>query len=202
MTQQEIRELLRLRDSPEADCTAANRLIDEHIHHVEVRIAELRSLQEQLRQLRAHCQTAGSSESCGILRELEQPAPPSVISDSCAEAGHLHVPGCTSGIEVAAFPLQRFAVLGSAWWMGRPSSTLHSGHVRAMARQALEGRLQSPSGAHRHPRLPDFEQEGVLRVGELQAMVFRRCLAAGLQVVHPQANRLVIDRFFQVGIAG
>ncbi|GAC1030369.1 Cd(II)/Pb(II)-responsive transcriptional regulator [Pseudomonas sp. No.21] len=93
MTQQEIRELLRLRDSPEADCTAANRLIDEHIHHVEVRIAELRSLQEQLRQLRAHCQTAGSSESCGILRELEQPAPPSMIADSCAEAGHLHVPG-------------------------------------------------------------------------------------------------------------
>eukprot|EP01031_Cornospumella_fuschlensis_P050385 gene50385-61643_t len=29
MTQQEIRELLRLRDSPEADCTAANRLIDD-----------------------------------------------------------------------------------------------------------------------------------------------------------------------------
>ncbi|MBB4817036.1 Cd(II)/Pb(II)-responsive transcriptional regulator [Pseudomonas alcaligenes] len=93
MTQQEIRELLRLRDSPEADCTAANRLIDEHMHHVEVRIAELRSLQEQLRALRAHCQIAGNSESCGILRELEQPAPSSVISDSCAEAGHLHVPG-------------------------------------------------------------------------------------------------------------
>lgn len=45
MTQQEIRELLRLRDNPEADCAAANRLIDEHIHHVEVRIAELRALQ-------------------------------------------------------------------------------------------------------------------------------------------------------------
>ncbi|BCA27404.1 Cd(II)/Pb(II)-responsive transcriptional regulator [Pseudomonas sp. SLBN-26] len=93
MTQQEIRELLRLRDNPEADCAAANRLIDEHIHHVEVRIAELRALQGQLRDLRAQCQGAGSSESCGILRELEQPAPPSVVSETCAEAGHLHVPG-------------------------------------------------------------------------------------------------------------
>jgi Cd(II)/Pb(II)-responsive transcriptional regulator len=93
MTQQEIRELLSLRDAPEADCTAANRLIDEHIHHVEVRITELRSLQEQLRELRAHCQVVGNSEACGILRELEQPAPPAVASEACIDAGHLHVPG-------------------------------------------------------------------------------------------------------------
>lgn len=93
MTQQEIRALLALRDSPEADCTAANHLIDEHIHHVEVRIAELRALQEQLRDLRAHCQISGSSEACGILRELEQPAVMPVTTDACASAGHLHVPG-------------------------------------------------------------------------------------------------------------
>ncbi len=68
MTQEEIRTLLALRDRPEADCGTANRLIDEHLHHVEVRIAELQALREQ-------------------------PAPLSPIAEECAEAGHMHVPG-------------------------------------------------------------------------------------------------------------
>ncbi|MEE9100497.1 MULTISPECIES: Cd(II)/Pb(II)-responsive transcriptional regulator [Pseudomonas] len=93
MTQDEIRILLGLRDRPESDCGTANRLIDEHLHHVEVRIAELQSLSQQLRDLRARCSGDGSSEDCGILRELEQPAEPSVIPEACSEAGHLHVPG-------------------------------------------------------------------------------------------------------------
>lgn len=93
MTQEEIRVLLGLRDRPESDCGTANRLIEEHLHHVEVRIAELQSLSQQLRDLRARCRGEGSSEDCGILRELEQPAEPSVIPEACAEAGHLHVPG-------------------------------------------------------------------------------------------------------------
>lgn len=93
MTQEEIRILLGLRDRPESDCGTANRLIDEHLHHVKVRIAELQSLSQQLRDLRARCRGEGNSEDCGILRELEQPAEPSVIPETCAEAGHLHVPG-------------------------------------------------------------------------------------------------------------
>ncbi|MBO3274800.1 Cd(II)/Pb(II)-responsive transcriptional regulator [Pseudomonas schmalbachii] len=93
MTQDEIRILLGLRDSPQADCGTANRLIDEHLHHVEVRIAELQSLRQQLTDLRARCSGTGNSEDCGILRELEQPAEPSTVSEECAGAGHLHVPG-------------------------------------------------------------------------------------------------------------
>ncbi len=93
MAQEEIRALLALRDRPESDCGTANRLIDEHLHHVEVRIAELQSLSRQLRDLRARCRGEGSSEDCGILRELEQPAEPSAVPSACAEAGHLHVPG-------------------------------------------------------------------------------------------------------------
>ncbi len=93
MTQEEIRALLALRDRPDADCGTANRLIEEHLHHVEVRIAELHSLRDQLRELRARCSGAGASEACGILRELEQPGPPPVTSEECAHAGHLHVPG-------------------------------------------------------------------------------------------------------------
>ena len=93
MTQEEIRALLALRDRPEADCGTANRLIEEHLHHVEVRIAELQSLRSQLQDLRAQCRGEGASEACGILRELQQPGPPPVASEECAHAGHLHVPG-------------------------------------------------------------------------------------------------------------
>lgn len=93
MTQEEIRALLALRDRPEADCGSANRLIEEHLHHVEVRIAELQSLRSQLQDLRAQCSGEGASEACGILRELQQPGSPPVASEECAHAGHLHVPG-------------------------------------------------------------------------------------------------------------
>ena len=93
MTQEEIRILLGLRDRPESDCGTANRLIDEHLHHVEVRIAELQSLRQQLQDLRARCSGSGNSEDCGILRELQLPAEPSAVPEACAEAGHLHVPG-------------------------------------------------------------------------------------------------------------
>ncbi|MCA4129976.1 Cd(II)/Pb(II)-responsive transcriptional regulator, partial [Pseudomonas aeruginosa] len=67
--------------------------IDEHLHHVEVRIAELQALREQLQDLGSRCTVAGNSQACGILRELEQPAPLSPIPEECAEAGHMHVPG-------------------------------------------------------------------------------------------------------------
>ena len=93
MTQDEIRTLLALRDRPEAECGAANRLIDEHLHHVEMRVAELQSLRHQLQDLRKRCSGTGASEACGILRELQQPGAPQVASEVCANAGHLHVPG-------------------------------------------------------------------------------------------------------------
>ncbi|WP_375737582.1 Cd(II)/Pb(II)-responsive transcriptional regulator [Pseudomonas boanensis] len=93
MTQDEIRTLLALRDRPDADCGAANQLIEEHLHHVEVRIAELQSLRSQLKDLRNQCSGAGASEACGILRELQQPGVPQVASEDCVHAGHLHVPG-------------------------------------------------------------------------------------------------------------
>lgn len=55
--------------------------------------AELQALREQLRDLGSRCTVAGNSQACGILRELEQPAPLSPIPEECAEAGHMHVPG-------------------------------------------------------------------------------------------------------------
>jgi Cd(II)/Pb(II)-responsive transcriptional regulator len=70
MSLDEIRVLLRLRDAPAEDCGDANALLDEHIGHVVRRIKELRSLERQLRDLRAHCASETDAAHCGILSEL------------------------------------------------------------------------------------------------------------------------------------
>ena len=87
MTQEEIRTLLALRDRPEADCGTANRLIDEHLHHVEVRIAELQALREQLRDLGSRCTVAGRC------RQSPRNAP---------RPGTCTSPACTAGMAEAA----------------------------------------------------------------------------------------------------
>ncbi len=70
MSLDEVRSLLRYIDAPGGDCTGVNQLLDEHIGHVELRLAELGRLQRELRQLRAHCKRGGPPDSCGILRTL------------------------------------------------------------------------------------------------------------------------------------
>jgi Cd(II)/Pb(II)-responsive transcriptional regulator len=71
MTLEEIRVLLRLREAPEADCGRVNALLDEHIAHVVDRIAALRELERQLRNLRRRCARARPMSECGILQGLD-----------------------------------------------------------------------------------------------------------------------------------
>src|SRR5579863_5045249 len=73
MTLDEIRVLLQLRDKPADSCAEVNSVLDEHIQHVADRIADLRTLQGQLRDLRKLCATAGV-DGCGILKELQRGA--------------------------------------------------------------------------------------------------------------------------------
>jgi Cd(II)/Pb(II)-responsive transcriptional regulator len=73
MTLDEIRVLLQLRDKPADSCVAVNAVLDDHIQHVADRIADLRTLQGQLRDLRQLCASAGE-EGCGILKELARGA--------------------------------------------------------------------------------------------------------------------------------
>ncbi len=75
MTLDEIKQLLRFRDVPQAECGAAHTLIDEHITHIGERIAELEQLQTQLQALRRQCDPVGEAKRCGILDRLEQKAP-------------------------------------------------------------------------------------------------------------------------------
>ena len=92
MTLDEIRVLLRFRDAPKEDCGAVNRMLDEHMEHVETRIRELRALQKQLRALREQCLQSTNAADCGFLNGLmreavsaeAEPAQPS------SRLGHVH----------------------------------------------------------------------------------------------------------------
>jgi Cd(II)/Pb(II)-responsive transcriptional regulator len=74
MTLDEIRSLLRLRDSPAPDCGGIDALLDEHIAHVARRLRELRALQKDLTALRARCSSPHAVDACGILDGLDSAA--------------------------------------------------------------------------------------------------------------------------------
>lgn len=70
MTLDEVRSLLRLKDRPEENCEGVNALIDAHIEHVQVRMANLQALHGQLCELRKRCSSERAVEQCGILNRL------------------------------------------------------------------------------------------------------------------------------------
>jgi Cd(II)/Pb(II)-responsive transcriptional regulator len=70
MTLDEVRQLLSLRDSPEQGCAEVNAVLDAHVTHVKDRMRALRQLDRELKQVRARCDSPGSSKDCGILRVL------------------------------------------------------------------------------------------------------------------------------------
>ena len=71
MTLDEVRVLLRFKDQPLADCGGVNSLLDEHIGHVAERIRALRSLEKELRALRAACPVPHAAADCGILQGID-----------------------------------------------------------------------------------------------------------------------------------
>jgi len=70
MTLDSVRLLLRFRDAPEENCGPVDALLDEHIGHVADRIAQLKLLEAQLRDLRGRCRSAKASKDCRILQTL------------------------------------------------------------------------------------------------------------------------------------
>ena len=70
MDQSEIRRLLDLRARPPQDCAAVNAVIDEHIAHIDQRVAELRKLSKQLHKLRESCNEVSILENCKIIGAL------------------------------------------------------------------------------------------------------------------------------------
>jgi Cd(II)/Pb(II)-responsive transcriptional regulator len=86
MALNEIRILLRFRSAPEKNCSEVNALLETHIGHVEERIAELRSLEGQLRALREKCNSGRPAKHCGILQGLGS------TPDDRSASGNKHVP--------------------------------------------------------------------------------------------------------------
>lgn len=77
MTHKEIQSMLRFLDTPTSDCMEVNQVLDAHIDHVDVRMAELRKLKEQLKALRQCCRGERDMKTCGILQQLsEMETPP------------------------------------------------------------------------------------------------------------------------------
>ena len=72
MALDEIRSLLRFKDSPGESCREVNALLDAHIEHVATRVRELLALEEQLKLLRKQCLEVESAKDCGILRVLSK----------------------------------------------------------------------------------------------------------------------------------
>lgn len=73
MSHEEIRGLLRFKDTPNEHCAEVDALLDAHIGHVSARIHELRQLEQQLKSLRECCNEPSETAHCGILQELSQP---------------------------------------------------------------------------------------------------------------------------------
>ena len=73
MTHQEIRQVLGLRDRPDQGCAEVNAVLDAHVEHVAERLRALRSLQSELKAIRARCDAPSTAKDCGILHELATP---------------------------------------------------------------------------------------------------------------------------------
>src|SRR5262249_50343033 len=86
MSHEEIRALLQMASHPHDSCGSVNAVFDQHIAHVEERIAELTRLKAQLTGLRQRCQSPASEvDDCGILHGLAEMDTPT------ASARHTHL---------------------------------------------------------------------------------------------------------------
>jgi Cd(II)/Pb(II)-responsive transcriptional regulator len=75
MALDEIRALLRFKESPQENCGGVGELLEDHLGHVAQRIRELRALEKQLKGLLEQCSTTAASGDCGILKELSSEGP-------------------------------------------------------------------------------------------------------------------------------
>lgn len=88
MAQDEIRELIRLADQPDADCSEVDALLARHLSHVRERLQELARLEDTLEQLQRACSEGRTVSECGILGGLS-----SDIDAPASEDRRNHVPG-------------------------------------------------------------------------------------------------------------
>lgn len=66
---EEIRDLLRLSDSPESDCADADTIARRHLVQVELRLKKLRALRTELKRMVDAC-AHGRVENCKVIEVL------------------------------------------------------------------------------------------------------------------------------------
>lgn len=119
MSLDEIRVLLRVRDTPAADCAEVNAVLDAHIGHVSRRIDELRQLQVQLSALRQRCGPAGDAAHCGILAGLSEALPAAAATGPAAAVDPALAPGPASAVPAAGCGHERHGPLHAVHGRGR-----------------------------------------------------------------------------------
>ncbi|MCG2581548.1 MAG: Cd(II)/Pb(II)-responsive transcriptional regulator [Marinobacter sp.] len=95
MAQDEIRELIRLADQPDADCSEVDALLARHLSHVRERLRELTSLEDTLERLQKACSEGRTVSECGILGGLtsETAGEPTAGNHNHIPGTHHHTPG-------------------------------------------------------------------------------------------------------------
>ncbi|MBN9408745.1 MAG: Cd(II)/Pb(II)-responsive transcriptional regulator [Burkholderiales bacterium] len=84
----EVQTLLSLDLAREDDCAAARATLDGHLGHVRERLAELRSLERDLKLLRARCDGHDAGH-CGIIEALHQMAEQPDVRTPRASTSHV-----------------------------------------------------------------------------------------------------------------
>jgi len=72
MSLADIGTLLSLRAKPAENCVDVNDLLDQHIMHIQERMASLAALKTQLLELRCKCNQSAAIRDCAILQRLSQ----------------------------------------------------------------------------------------------------------------------------------
>lgn len=70
LTLKEIKQLIQLQSSPDADCDEVNNMVETHLALVESRIEELKKLHLDLIDLRHRCTSPKAVSQCGIIERL------------------------------------------------------------------------------------------------------------------------------------
>ena len=91
MSLDEVRMLMGLDLTIKADCAAARGTLDAHLGHVRLRLAELKTLEKDLKALRGRCD--GLDTTCHIIEALHERADslPKVPAQAKAKSSHRHV---------------------------------------------------------------------------------------------------------------
>ncbi|CAI3922207.1 DNA-binding transcriptional regulator [Commensalibacter communis] len=71
MSHKEIKIILEACDVQNRDCGEINSVIQEHLVHVQNKIAKLKILEEELQHLNQRCHASGVVEKCGIVNKLK-----------------------------------------------------------------------------------------------------------------------------------